>query len=259
MKTFNCLTTKGYRGKYRNIKLVSSSDVDYRNYVSDIIAEKRSQLPDDYIQQEVNPLTKVSRDVEYIVRRQFGSDPVRILQYDVMYQGSYQRHYRELDILKNIEKDDSVLVGEIKASSSNSPHKASLQLQRSCEILSEIYPSVTALIINVDMADDQAESQIEPESLEMINRKGFAFTHILMSLSKVLEYADEEDLSYNKEMMIAACEEAKICAQNRMEKNYRKFLRKLERQANEPVSAPVSSFGILLQNALMNSYHREIA
>ena len=86
--------------KYKNVKLVPSSDTDYRAYRISQIELSKSKRPADYIPNPPTPLCQASKLVEYIIRKWHGSSISRIIQYDVFYQGSYHRHYKECDIIR---------------------------------------------------------------------------------------------------------------------------------------------------------------
>jgi hypothetical protein len=236
------------RRKYRNIKLVSASDDGYRAYKYKIIKKRRANRGVDYVTGETSALYKVSGDVEYIVRKWYGSHSNRIIKYDVIYQGVYQTHYKECDILR-LEDDGSITIGEIKASNKPSAFKALSQLQLSYEILSAIYQDINPVAITVDMASSQNSKNIfESHNEKVISNLGFQFTCISLSLGNVIDYVHKNNIDKDLSLFNQAHIEALNCVRHRTEKSKIKQMQKAQQILIQKES--MSVFGLLLQNAL---------
>jgi len=243
--------------KYRNVKLVPVSDAGYQAYRISQITLSKSKRPADYIPNPPSPLCLASRCVEFIVRKWHGSSISRIIQYDVLYQGFYQRHYKECDIIR-FDSDGSLTIGEIKSSNRPSACKAASQLQHSCEILSTIYPAVNPIAITVNMASVKATSSLNnPELAEHQSESGFFFNGTSLSLGDITEFARKNALNVDFDILVQANIEAMACVQKRTEKQQ---MSQLTYSQQEPPSNTVSVFGMILQNALSqrNEFSRSL-
>jgi hypothetical protein len=190
--------------------------------------------------------------LNFFVRSWYGSQARRIIQYDVYFNGSYQRHYKECDIVRT-EDDGSITVAEVKASNRPSPHKATKQLHNISEILSTVYSAINAVAINVDMASVSSTPQFDrPISKIYLISNGLSFKCISVSLGYLVEFARTQKLCVDFSLLAMANQEALICSTKRAEKQNALQSLNLPRKNEEPQSV----FGMLLQNALsMGSSH----
>lgn len=233
--------------KYKNVKLVHPSDSGYQAYRYSYILAKQSKRTSDYIAQEPSYLLKASKIVEKIARYWYGSEVNRIIQYDVLYNGTYQRHYKECDIIK-IEDDGSITIGEIKASYKPSACKAASQLEHSAEILSSIFYDVNAIAITVNMASLIISANLnQPVETDHLTMSGFSYKCISLTLGDIMGIDNHKAIKEDdSEVLISAYKEALECVRNRMEN---KHLILNENIKSEETTAP-SVFGLLLQDAL---------
>jgi len=232
--------------KYKNVKLVLPSDADYQAYLQAYISASKSKHPSGYVPQPPSALSKASRIAELIVRNWYGSQTNRIIQYDVFYKGTYQRHYKECDIIR-IESDGSLTIGEIKSSHSPSAWKALSQLQHSCEILSTITPNLNPVAIIVNMASINTSSLYHTEITEHQAESGFFFNGISLSLGDITEYARTHALTVDFDLLVKANLEAIACVEKKAEKQQSKIHHSLQQ---EFPCTTISVFGMVLQNAL---------
>lgn len=233
--------------KYKNVKLIPVSDADYQEYRISQITLSKSKRPPDYIPNPPTPLSQASRCVEFIVRKWYGSSISRIIQYDVLFQGFYHRHYKECDIIR-FESDGSLTIGEIKSSNKPSTCKAASQLQHSCEILSTIYPSINPIAFTVNMASVKPTSSLNhPEIMEHRSESGFFFNGTSLSLGDITEFARNNALNVDFDILIKANIEALACIQKRTEKQQMSQFTYLQQ---ELPSNTALVFGMVLQNAL---------
>lgn len=234
--------------KYKNVKLVPVSDAGYQEYRIIQITLSKSKRPADHIPNPPTPLSQASRCVEFIVRKWHGSSINRIIQYDVLYQGFYHRHYKECDIIR-FESDGSLTIGEIKSSNKPSACKAASQLQHSCEILSTIYPLVNPIAITVNMSSVKPTSRVNnPEITEHQSESGFFFNGTSLSLGDITEFARNNNaLNVDFDILVEANIEALACVQKRTEKQQ---MSQFSYSQQEIPSKKVSVFGMVLQKAL---------
>lgn len=240
--------------KYRNVKLVTSTDAGYRAYKYQFIINQRAGHSADYVPQETTALYKVSLDVEHVVRKWFGSDFERILSYEVYANGKYHQHYRELDCVK-AEPDGSITLCEIKASSNNSSNKAIAQLQISAEILRLNYKRIKLVTINVDMGGIAGTSDFAAHSNDACNNyklsaDGIGYYAIILAPNDIKSLADE-CCSFRLDLFAQACEEAIQCVSNRRAKNMERLQRKSE--LHKDMKPQPTTFGFLLQSVLEKS------
>ena len=225
--------------KFKNVKLISPTDTGYQRYRLDQIGSQQSKRTADYIPQPKTAICSASRIVEYIVRIWHGSSSNRIIQYDVLYQGSYQRHYRECDIIQ-VEDDGSVTIAEIKSSYKSKANKALPQLQKSCEILSTIYTKVNPVAITIDLSSMRSiQDNFQSKSSNNISDFGFPYTRISFTLGGVLKYGITTNLNIDVDILNLAYQEALLCVQHRAEKFKIKFLQRSQESINPRCFKPI--------------------
>lgn len=238
--------------KYKNVKLVHPSDAGYQAYCQVYISASKSKRPVGYIAEQPSLLYRSSRTVEHVVRNWYGSQADRIIQYDVLYNGVFQRHYKECDVI-NIDDDGTITIGEVKSSNKPSSGKAASQLQLSAEILSTVFPEVNPVAITVDMASLHPTGNLEhPETTQHQTTTDFLFESISLSLGDVVEFARENALTVDFDLLMSANQEAMDCVQKRIEKQHLRFLK--NSQPDSPATVTISGFGMLLQNALGHEF-----
>lgn len=234
--------------KYKNVKLVHPSDASYQAYYREHISARKSTRPVGYITEQPSVLCRASKTVEHVIRYWHGSLPNRIIQYDVLYNGVYHRHYKECDIIRE-ETDGSITIGEVKSSHTPSPGKAASQLQHSAEILSTVFPDVNTVAITVNMASPNPTRNLDHfDTTEHQSMTGFKFSGLSLSLGDIVDFARNNDLSVDFDLFKKANKEAMECVQKRKEKQQLRFLQ--SSQPDSTTTVTVSPFGMLLQNAL---------
>lgn len=233
--------------KYKNVKLVPVSDAGYQAYRKSQITKSKSNRPADNISNPPTPLCQASRIVEYIVRKMHGANINRIIQYDVLFQGFYHTHYKECDIIC-FESDGSLTIGEIKSSNKPSACKAAPQLQHSCDILSTIYPLVNPIAITVSMGLVNTTDNLNQQKItDHQSESGFIYSGIALSLGDIIEFARNNALNIDFDILVKANIEALACVQKRAEK---KLMSQVSNLQQLLPSEKVSVFGMVLQNAL---------
>lgn len=91
-----------------------------------------------------------------------------------------------------------------------------------------------------------------PETTQHQNTTGLLFDSISLSLGDILEFARENALTVNFDLLMSSNQEAMECVQKRIEKQHLRFLK--SSQPDSPATVTISAFGMLLQNALGHEF-----
>ena len=98
------------------------------------------------------------------------------------------------------------------------------------------------------MASVNTSSLCHPEITEHQAESGFIFNGISLSLWDITEYARANALTVDFDLLVKANLEAIACVEKKAEKQQLRSFKST--QPEPPVSATISVFGMLLQNAL---------